>query len=134
MIKIFEQYKQIPGIDDYVLLEKDGYTIIYTYSDKNFNDYWNWRQLDPNGNRFTWNNITELVEYLSTQIGKVISKKDETGNVILYDYLPKKYQIMFPGNFKNQFPKFLFSNDSIKLFSKSKDDIQVVLQAKKYNL
>ena len=136
MITLFEIYEnnKEPQIGDYVLIEDDDFSVIYTYTNKDYKNYWNWKQVEPYGSTVTWDTVTEFIEYLTTQIGKIVGEGNENSKVILYDYLPKKCQVMFPMKFEEKLPKILFSNDSIKLFSKSKDDIQMVLQTKKYNL
>ena len=104
-IKIYENIDNDPKIGDYVICNEN-----LSYYD-------------------------ELVNFLSNNVGRIVLKNYTIVNVcfdylVQYDYIPKELDIYFY-NSSNLRP---INIDDIIKFSENKEDLEMYINAKKYNL
>ena len=83
-----------------------------------------------NGDRLSWC-TNEIKNFLSNNIGRIILINDRDVNYLVqYDYIPKELDIYFY-NSSNLRP---INIDDIIKFSENKEDLEMYINAKKYNL
>ena len=104
--KIFENLKEDPQINDYVICESDFWSIRIALSPKD---------------------VMEFSNYIHTHIGKIISSdiiNEEKQFYVIYDDLSKFLR-------KNS---FWVTKDMIKYSSKNKEELKQLLLNNKFNL